>query len=120
MKRMILPLLLALSACTPPVPISAIAPAQIASHTTADDIAIRSAEQAYKLSRTIIELGVDSGLLKGANATKAANIDNQAYAALTAARTAYAAFNSPGLLSAASQLSIFADQVQALVKGTVK
>jgi hypothetical protein len=120
MKRMIIPLLLALSACTPPVPISAVAPVAVANHTTADEVALRSAEQAYKLSRTILELAADSGALKGSNATKAAAFDNQAYAALTAARTAYAAFNSPGLLSAASKLSDLADQVQALVKGSVK
>ncbi len=123
MKMMILPMLLALSACGATdyvAPISAVAPAAIANHTIADELARRGAEQSYKLSRSLMEMAVDSGGLKGSAAAKAAKIDKDAYAALTAVRTAYDAFNSKDLFSAAAKVSSLVDQVQAIVKGNAK
>ena len=72
---------LALSACstigglpTPPT-----SPGEVAQHTTADEQARLRCEQGYKLSRTIGELGVDAGLVRGQLATRAASLDNQLY-----------------------------------------
>lgn len=120
MRKIILAACLALSTAgclgtgTTGIPTS---PAAVAGHTQADEVAMRTAEQAYKLSRTIGELAVDAGLVKGATATKLKNLDNQLYSYLMVARQAYASFNSTDLLSAADNVSRLAGQVRTLVKG---
>ncbi len=109
---------LALSACsfgglpTPPT-----SPGQVAQHTTADEQARLRCEQGYKLSRTIGELGVDAGLVRGQLATRAADLDRKLFDGLQICRTAYRAFNSTGLIQAADQMDTLAGQVTALFKG---
>lgn len=92
-------------------------PGQVAQHTTADKQAMLRAEQAYKLARTIGELGVDAGVIRGETATRIAAIDQRLYQALQAARTAYRGFNSTDLLTAANEVSSLADQIQTIVQG---
>lgn len=118
MKRLLIlaPVALALASCNGMTDIPT-APGQIAQHTAADEQAMLRAEQAYKLSRTIGELGVDAGLIRGETATRLAALDQRLYQALLAARTAYRGFNSSDLLAAANEVSSLADQIQAIVQG---
>lgn len=111
-------LALALAAATPmlaacPGPLQS--PGQVAQHTVADEQMMLRAEQAYKLARTIGEIAVDAGLLRGENAARAAELDNQMFAALGVARSAYAAFNSEDLAQAVQRVTALADQVETLV-----
>ena len=121
MRRLVLvaALALSLSGCAGLGNLGSIptAPAEVAQHTTADEQARLRCEQAYKLSRSIGEIGVDAGLIKGQLATKAADLDRKLYAGLQTCRTAYRAFNSTGLIAAADELDKLAGQVEALVKG---
>lgn len=121
MKRILLAACLALGACTPGSIVSIpTAPSDVAKHTTADEQARLRCEQGYKLSRTLGELGVDAGLIKGQAATRAAAIDNKLFGALLACRAAYDAFNSASLIAAADEIDGLADQVQAIIKGDVQ
>lgn len=69
-------------------------PGAVASQTMLDEQGALGVELAYKALRTALEVAVDAGVLKGANATKAAALDNRAYAAVQAARAAYRAGNA--------------------------
>jgi len=70
------------------------APASVANKTVLDEQAALGVELAYKAARLSMETAVDAGLLKGAGATKAAAIDNQAYLAVATVRQAYRAGNA--------------------------
>jgi len=72
-----------LSACT------TLTPATAASIELKADKALFIAESAYAGALVTVEAAVDSGALRGEDAAKAASIINEAYAALTAARTAH-------------------------------
>jgi hypothetical protein len=112
-KRMtLLPLLagaLLVSACAAVAPIAASAaglpptPQAAANTTVLDEQAATGVELAYKAMRLAIETAVDAGFLKGANASKAAALDNKAYAALKVARDAYRVGNAPGYFAALAQ-----------------
>ena len=97
MKRFALALAaaLALSGCAglPSFGIPA-APAAVANQTVLDEQGVQAAELAYKAARIAVEIGVDAGLIRGANATRFAAIDNKVFAALGIARTAYRANNA--------------------------
>jgi hypothetical protein len=95
---------LALTACAglslPNVPTS---PGAVAETTVLDEQGALGVELAYKAFRTALEVAVDAGVLKGANATKAAALDNRAYAAVGAARAAYRAGNAASYSQAVTE-----------------
>lgn len=114
MKRTILlTAALVLSACTPSgiastgataadvagVP----APVTVADKTLLDEKALTGIELAYKAARIAVELGVDTGVIKGATATRFAALDNQAFLAVTTARSAYRTGNAPSYRTALSE-----------------
>jgi hypothetical protein len=72
------------------------APVEAADQTVLDEQAALAVELAYKAARLAIETGVDAGAIRGANATRLAELDNDAYAAVLAARRAYRAGNATG------------------------
>jgi hypothetical protein len=88
---------LALSGCAglPTLSLPA-APVEAADQTVLDEQAALAVELAYKAARLAIETGVDAGAIRGANATRLAELDNDAYAAVLAARRAYRAGNATG------------------------
>lgn len=69
-------------------------PGAVASQTVLDEQGALGVELAYKAFRTALEVATDAKLLRGAAATKAAALDNRAYAAVQAARAAYRAGNA--------------------------
>lgn len=107
MKRLLIAagLALAMSACTPVAgpPQLPSAPVALADRTAADEKALTAVELLYKASRRAIELGTDAGLIKGAAAAKAAELDRKAFAALTRAREAYRIANAGEWLSALNE-----------------
>lgn len=110
---------LALTGCAPLLSMMGAgvpAPVQLADKTGVDESALRLAETAYGAERTLIATAADAGLLTGANAAKAAEFDNKAYAALGAARRAYAGLNAADFASAVSELRDAVTSVVALVK----
>lgn len=118
MKRLFLAAALALSACGPIASNGTLpAPADVAQHTTADETVRQVSEEAYKLLRVTMEAGVDSGLLKGAAAAKAQDINRRAYAALLLIRKAYDTFNAADLITASRDLASLVHDAAALVKG---
>ena len=98
MKRILLPLALALSlpgcAGIGGIPNIPAAPVEVADKTTLDERGASAAEVAYKAFRTAVEFATDAGMLTGANAARAARFDNAAYSAVGAARAAYRAGNA--------------------------
>ena len=96
MKKLILAaaLALSLSGCAALGALMTGSPATVASHTTLDEQGAISVELAYKAARTALEIAVDSGVLKGEQAARAAALDNQAFAAVTGVRAAYRAGNA--------------------------
>lgn len=120
MKKLLIAACLVLAGCagTGGVPNNIpTSPGQIAQHTAVDEIAMKDAEQIYKLSRTIGEALVDAGIIKGANADRAIELDRQMFAALGIARTAYKTFNSNDLLAALTSLRYLSEQVNTLAGG---
>lgn len=119
----ILPALM-LGACTQPGGVGSAGtipangtPSTIATRTAADEQAMLRAEKAYKLSRTIGELLVDTGAAKGVNLVRLQQLDTSLYAALTTARAAYRAFNSRSLLEAVGNVDRLASEIDALAGG---
>lgn len=104
MRKLILGALLplALTACAGlgSVPTS---PGAVASQTVLDEQGALGVELAYKAFRTALEVATDAGVLRGANATKAAALDNRAYAAVGAARAAYRAGNAASYAQAVTE-----------------
>lgn len=113
----LLPLTLAGCAGLGSLPTVPPAPVEVANRTAADEQAAQGAELSYKAFRTALEIATDAGLLKGAAATKAANLDNRAYAALLAARAAYRTANSADYLAAVGTARAAIDAALAAVKG---
>lgn len=70
------------------------APVEAADQTVLDEQAALSIELAYKAARLAIETAVDAGAIRGEQATRFAELDNRAYAAVLAARRAYRAGNA--------------------------
>lgn len=96
MKRIfVAALALTLSACAGlQIPQLPSAPVAVADETVLDEQAALSIELAYKAARLAMETAVDAGAIRGANATRIAELDNEAYAAVLAARRAYRAGNA--------------------------
>lgn len=92
-KLLLLAAPLALASCNglavPPV-----TPGQVADRTVLDEQAALGVELAYKAWRLALETVVDSGLLRGEKAKQVAALDNRAYAAVKAVRSAYQAGNA--------------------------
>jgi hypothetical protein len=65
-----------------------------ADQTVLDEQAALSVELAYKAARTALEIGAETGLLKGRGAAAAAEADNRAFAAVLAVRAAYRGGNA--------------------------
>lgn len=91
-------MLVALPACsTTGVPGS---PAEVADKTILDEQGALSVELAYKAARTVVEVAVDAGLIKGELASTIARLDRDAYSAVLAVRSAYDAGNATSYSSA--------------------
>lgn len=86
---------LALAGCTttgvPNVPTS---PGAIADTTVLDERGAIAVESAYRAAGLALETAVDTGLLRGSAATRAATLEQRAYDAVLAARAAYDAGNA--------------------------
>lgn len=72
-------------------------PSAVCSKTIVDEQAAVGAEVAYKTFRLAAELGVNTGAIKGATATKVAELDNRLYLYLQTAEHAYETCNSADL-----------------------
>lgn len=83
--------------------VGAPAPATVADKTTLDERALTGIELAYKAARIAVELGVDTGVIKGTTATRFAVLDNQAFLAVTTARSAYRTGNASSYRTALSE-----------------
>lgn len=76
-------------------------PVEVCDRSQLDENAGIAVETAYKAWRIALELGVDTGLVKGALATKLAALDRTAYGLTLATQNAYKACNAAGYVSAA-------------------
>jgi hypothetical protein len=76
------------------------APAALADKTLLDEQSALSVELAYQAEALTLRTALRSGLLTGDAATRAAALDNRAYAAVTAVRAAYDAGNASGYAEA--------------------
>lgn len=92
-------------------------PATAANQTVLDEQGAIGVELAYKAARTALEIAVDSGLLKGDRAAKAAALDNQAFAAVTGVRAAYRAGNASNYGAAMGEARAAVTAMLAVVKG---
>jgi hypothetical protein len=118
MKSLILALsALALVACEPVTPNPIPTPAAFAQRSAADEQIAVGIELGYKAFRTALELGVDTGVIKGARATTAAAADRRAYAAVLTARQAYQTANAADFIAAARKANETIALAIAAVKG---
>ncbi len=117
MKIIALSLLLASCAPTLTSPVVIPTPVSFANRTAVDEQVAVSIENGYKLFRTAVELGVDTGVIKGAFALRVARADTVAYNALLVVRQAYKTGNSSDFLAAARSANIALEQATAIVKG---
>lgn len=81
------------------------APATLANSTKVDEQSINTLELAYKTWRLAAETGINAGYIKGKLATRVAALDNQLYATLTAAESAYAGGNAADYNSAVANFN---------------
>lgn len=124
MKRFLLAAIaLSLSACVTAGPVgsttptSVLAPVTYADRTAVDEQVGVGIELGYKAFRTALELGVDTGVIKGANAVRAKAADATAYRAVQVFRQAYDTANASDLLLAARSANIAIAQALATIKG---
>ncbi len=118
MKPVIIAAALALSACgVTEAPTIIPAPVELANRTTADEQIAVGIEQGYKAFRLAIELGVDTGVIKGDRAVRAAAADQRAYAAVLTVRQAYRTANEGGFIAAARSANATIAAAIATVKG---
>lgn len=90
-------------------------PASAADSTVLDERIALGVEAAYGGARTVAEVLVDTGQLKGAKAARVAKLDREAYAAVKLMRAAYSAGNSSSYLAAARTAT---GAVQAFLSST--
>jgi hypothetical protein len=101
MKRLLLfAAALSVAGCAVPSLPAPPPPAAYADATTLDESFALQVEGIYRTSRAAMEIAVDGGRLKGANASRAAALDNRAYSAVQAMRAAYRAGNADSYMSA--------------------
>lgn len=78
-------------------------PLTYANHTTIDEKAGISIEVAYNVWYRLLELAIDTGAVKPAQAARLAALDNKAYAATLVAQRAYLAGNATSFRAAEAQ-----------------
>lgn len=110
MKRFLFLALLPLASCADP----AAPPPGTAAPTAIQQARLRC-EGGYKLSRSLGELGVTAGVVKGEMATRAAALDKMLYDALGLCRAAFRSGDTAATVRAADRIDTLADQ---LAKGT--
>jgi hypothetical protein len=88
-------------------------PAAAADQTTLDERGAIAVEIAYQAAARAVEALTDAGLIEGAAATRVAEVDRKAFAAVQAARTAYDAGNSA---SYAEALAKARSEIAALLR----
>lgn len=110
---------MALAACDPTTAVTSIpaAPVTIADRTTADERAASGVELAYQAWVYAVELGVDTGVFKGARAARLAEIDNGVYAAVVAMRYAYKTANANDYFKAYNHAKATIAQAITAAKG---
>ena len=92
-------------------------PAEVADKTTLDERGLLGAELAYEAARTVAEISVDAGLIRGETASRVAVADERVYQALRGARAAYEAGNAADYFSAVDRARKAAAELLALAKG---
>lgn len=121
MRRILfLPLAIAsLAGCAAPLSTAASVatsgPVILADRTTLDETAASGPELVYAVGAALAELAVDTGRLKGANASRARVLNRQARTAILAIRDAYRGINSSGLTSAKADLDRAVAGIKTLV-----
>lgn len=116
MRKLILSAVLAcapLAACELPPPV----PASVANSTLLDEQVGQGVELAYAAFRSALELAVDTGRLKGTAASRAAELDNRAYAAVNAVRAAYRTGNATSYAAAARDARLAITDALMSIKG---
>lgn len=94
-------------------------PVTYANHTTIDEKAGISIELAYNAWYRLLELAIDTGFVKPANAARLAALDNKAYAATLVAQRAYLAGNATSFRAAEAEARAAIKEAMGLVgKGT--
>lgn len=88
-------------------------PSAVADQTTLDERGAIAVEIAYQAAARAVEALTDAGLIEGAAATRVAEVDRKAFAAVQAARTAYDAGNSA---SYAEALAKARSEIAALLR----
>jgi hypothetical protein len=91
-------------------------PVELASRTAADEQAAVASESAYKAFRLALELGVDTGVIKGERAARAAKADQTAYTALLVMRAAYKTANREDWINSLRSANIAIEQAVAIVR----
>lgn len=117
MKRLLIPLALCLSltAClgsTASIPTS---PSAVADKTTLDEEIGLGATVAYRGAVAAARLANQIRPFNAATKARAAELDNQAFAAIKALRTAYEAGNASDYRAAATKARALSDQILDLV-----
>lgn len=113
----LLPLAL-LAGCTGTTPVNVLPPpVTVANATVLDEKAATAVELSYKAMRLAMETAIDAGYLRGENARKAADLDNRAYAAVLAVRSAYNAGNAADYNGAVANAISAVGAATAAVKG---
>lgn len=84
--------------------------------TLVDEKALLGAETSYHVLGTTLELAVDTGRLKGANAAKARDLNQKAYRALLAARAAQKAANATDYATKVAEVLSLVKQVEQIIK----
>lgn len=110
---------LALTACGPLAMMAGIpaAPAAVANRSTLDEQAALSVELAYQASVTAIRFANRTGALSAENKQRAADLDNQAYRAVLAVRSAYDAGNATSYGAASAKAQAAVRDLLALIGG---
>lgn len=116
MKRLFLILACATSLSGCGIARTITSPGQVAAHTAVDEEALKRCEATYKLSRTLVEVGVDAGLIRGGAAVTVAALDNTLYGVLVRCRTAYKLFGSVELVAAADDMDKQAANIGPAIK----
>lgn len=113
MKRFLLPLALALSACTtiPAIPPS---PASVANQTKLDEQTGLAITSGYRAAVAAARLANQIRPFSPGTKTRAAELDAKAFAAVAAVRSAYEAGNAESYAAAATKARLLIDQIIAL------
>lgn len=92
-----------LGACVPTLGNIPSTPRSVADQSVLDERAAIAVEASYKAFRTVLESLVDAGMITGETATRAAELDNRAYAAVQAVRAAYRTGNAESYAAAVNE-----------------